>query len=480
MPEERPAERLMGATERGTLWMACADGRSVIERRLDPRHCDHAFRESLAGLKGKRYPRLLPIGAERWSETRYCLEYRLEDEFVELGRSFSGLHWRLRLEILVELCRILPEWGHALVRPYGLNPLSVLVSECAGRRFPWLLACPPVALASAWELRECDRAVLCCVAPEAIRGMPGDSRLADAYALGALAAMALGATPLAGLSDEDAIEIQACGGLLGFDPQALPVESFLSGMRELQDLATLIARHLEFTPAARPSSAEELQACCERALAATEPGPLAAELSLHGRSREALEVIEWGIEAFGESLEQHLLAADLAGQLQDPEAELRHLNRSVELAPGDLDLRARRAGASFTHYLSKPAPHPGDPDEEGDRLLKDFELVKLLPREPGCGNLLQRRAAAVHRHRGDLYSACEQLHEAVVLEPSDLDALYDYASCLRDLGDTAGEQAAARQGFHRAERLALAEMLSGTEAAKWKAKFQALLPQPSR
>jgi tetratricopeptide (TPR) repeat protein len=476
MPEGQSAERLMGATERGALWMSSAGGHTVIERRLDPRLCDHAFRESLEVLKERCYPRLLPIGAERWSGLQYCLEYRLEDEFVELGRSFEPLHWRRRLEVVIELCRILPEWGQALVRPYGLNPLSLLVSECAGRRYPWLLACPPVKIASALDLRECDRAVLCCVAPEVIRGTPGDSRLVDAYSLGALAAMAMGGTPLGDLSDEEALEAQACGGLLCFDARALQVESFLAGMPELKDLATLIARYLEFTPAARPASAEELRDCCKRAVAATEQLPLAMELILQERSREALEVIEWGLATFGESIEEHLLAAELAGQLQDPASAVRHLDRGVELAPGDLGVRARRAEAAFTNYLSKPAPHPGDPDEEGDRLLKDLELVKLLPQEPGCANLPQRRAAAVHRHRGDLYSACEQLHEAVIQEPSDLDALYEYASCLRDVGDAAGERAAALQGCHRAERLALVEILSETEAARWKVKFQALLP----
>ena len=465
-------EELLARTGRGELWRSAA---GTVVRLIEPRFCDAGFRLGLERLRKETYPSVVPVIATGWHGMKFYVEYSVPSNWLALPKYWEGLHWRHRLPFLRQICELVPEWAHASGYPVGINPASVIAVEIAGRWFPWLLACPPVAHASPFDFLECDHPVLACIAPEAIRGVALDGRTQDAYSVGILAWQVLGAgltDPLSGPAER--VEDQACGWMLNHRVEESGIEPFLQPLNEIVALAGLAARYTQLDFVARPKAPSEMALACDAAFAATDPVPLAKQLFQATRSRDALNVVDWGLATFSPSLELYLLGATIAEKLEDFRRTIDYLDGAITLKPKDLGLRFRRCDLRWLVYCHRPAPVPPKPDAEGEALLQDLELCKQLRTVRRTSEPYVRRAIIL-RQSGDLFAAADELYQATELEQSDIAVVYEYAKVLQELKRPELVHAALAEGLQRADLMVKAGMMERSEAQTWRDLFDALL-----
>ncbi|MFQ5675436.1 MAG: tetratricopeptide repeat protein, partial [bacterium] len=361
--------------------------------------------------------------------------------------------------------------------PLGLNGRNIIMVNDVGRWFPWLLPCPPAKYSSPCDLFGADSPVISAIAPEVIRDVYFDDRAQDNYALGTLAIHGLGCKESRqAITDEDRIEAQARGALLNCELKFSEVEAFLHGIEPLKHLIQVVQHYTQISPVARPIESTALKTACTNAFTTTDPVVLALDLVKHSNSHEALKILQWGLKAFGENLKGRLLAASICEKIEELPQALEHLDRAVSLAPRDPDLRWQRCNLRWLLYQKLPPLNAGEPDPQGELLIKDLTLLKsMTERNPTEKNLPYIMAAQVHHRRHDLESAAKELHRAAELEPADMNALYLYGKCLKDLGDHNAVSRIVQIAHNRIDKMIKAEMMEKMEAQKWREKFNALL-----
>lgn len=458
----------VGATDRGTLWRATRENEhDRIVRIVEPRFCDGRFRQALTGLRQRRDDRMLEITGEGWSGGNYHAEYAVPSPWLTLEERLAELpDWRDRGALLDQVCEVLPRWQASPVQPLGLNLRNIVVLEDAGRWDPWLVPCPAMTVGTPCDLFGLDTEIVAALAPEAVRGVQLDGRVQDAYALGTLVAQALGCPParLAADDDEHRVEAQARGALLRSSPEGSGIPGYLHQVPQVLELFRTVRRYRHTEPDARPNDAAVLHAALAEA---TDPIALAGSLRTTDPTR-ALQVLSWVDD---ENTERAALAAGLAAEINaeqgDRDAALRLLDKAVALAPERMDLRRRRTEAAWRVF--EPLPPGTEAGRIGDQLVKDLKLLRRL-REIG-GPTPHLRVAEVHRRRGDLAAAADELHAAVLADPADLSALLAYALCWVDLGDAATTRQTVAEAYRRIDRMEQSQMLTTREAHQWRKRF---------
>jgi hypothetical protein len=483
-------ETMVAATDRGSLWTASREKRGDrIVRIIDPQFCDMNFRQTLRALRERQYPRTLPIVGEGWAGERFYIEYHVDSIWETLESCFEQLHWRTRLDVMRQICEILPQWSNCPARPLGLDGRNLVMVTSAGRWFPWLLPCPPLNLSSPCDLFKSDTYVIASLAPEIIRDVYSDDRLRDAYALGVLAARALGCEESEQAeSIEERIEAQACGALVVCDIRSSSVEDFLRDEPALGELFRVIQHYTQPSPSVRPLVATDLESACANALASTDHVECARERIRRGNPRKGLQMLEWGLTNFGDSVEALMLAVEICRGVEDYAGALRYLERAASalgnqgaFTPDAVealqDIYKQRCDLRWQLYQEMPPRAAGEPDPEGDALLEDLALLKRLSDTSPERNLPHKMSARIYRRRHDLAAAARELYEAASLEPSDMESLFEYGNCLMELGETDSTRMIVEEAHRRLQRMVVSEMMHETEAQRWREKFN-LLSQP--
>ena len=468
-------ESCIAVTGPAALWQASSD---QIVRTIDPRYCDLKFRNALGNLTGRQYARMVRIASDGWSGVQYAVEYDPGSSWELLATHFQRLHWRLRLQVVSDICEAAALWQHGPIHPLSLNLYNIVMIKDAGHWFPWLLPCPPLEYGYPCDLFGANLAVISAIAPEVIRGISFRHRAQDMYALGTLALHALGITENAdAVSDEERIEAQVCGALLPGDLAASEVELFLQEVPALHDLMRVIHQYTYISPDVRPVDEEALAEACARAVATTDPVLLAKEAVSTGYSKEANEILEWGFRYFESSRAGRILAVDICEQLGDYPKALQHLEVAITLDGGwDLDDLLRRVDLRWNYLRSLPVPDPNTPDSEGDLLLQDLDLLKQIP----AGMLSSRNypwllTGHVLRRRGDVLGAIPEYHEAASREQADLNALWLYGEALRDAGYAVEAAQVVAEANSRIGKMYTSQMMGSNEVQVWQQQFAALL-----
>ncbi|ANZ41015.1 hypothetical protein BBK82_38585 [Lentzea guizhouensis] len=246
---------MLGVTDRGSLWRA----HDTVLRVVEPRFCDEAFREALTRLRHRRYPRLLEITGEGWTDGHFYVSYAVTPPWQTLEERLAGpLDWPERVALAADVCRAVELWQASPVHPLGLSLRSIVLMRHAGRWLPWLVPCPPIARPTPRDLFGLDATALAPLAPELIRGTA--TVALDGYALGTLVAQVLG--PATGTyDDEGRVEAQARGVLLSATGTRVPV--FLHHTPQFQAVVRTIERYRHPHPQARPDDAGDLLAALE-------------------------------------------------------------------------------------------------------------------------------------------------------------------------------------------------------------------------
>lgn len=460
----------VGTTDRGSLWRATRRREhDRVVRIVESRFCDERFRLSLQRLRRHR-PRMLDIVGEGWAGSHYYIEYAADSPWHTLEERMRELgHWRDRLMLLGDVCDALAIWSGGPVRPLGMNPRNIIVMRNGGRWYPWLLPCPTVTYQSPQDLFGIDEPVLATLAPEVVRGAEVDGRSQDAYALGTLAALAVGCTGSRfARSGAARVEAQARGVLLPPAVERSQVERYLWAVPEVRGLFTEISRYRHSTQAARPADAGALRAAVAEAV-----DRIGLATTLRGTNpRAALEILARAAASDGPSLASLRLAAEISVDLGDLRAALGHLDTAVELDNDAVEIRRQRCDLrwAFASY------RPGDVnDADLGLLLEDLNWLKSAAPVPMVLSALHVRAARVHLGQGDPARAAQELDAAISLAPSDIDALYLYAQCWVDLGDRANAVQVAEEALRRVDKMAEREMLGETEARQWRERFSVFL-----
>jgi tetratricopeptide (TPR) repeat protein len=484
-------ERAFGATERGTLWRGSRQqSGDRIVRLIDTRLCDGRFKHALSDLRANPQPRTMPIVSDGFAGDQLYVEYVTAGRWETLESYFERKHWRYRLQAVQQICEVFSQWD---IHPVGLHECSIIMVKDANRWFPWLLPCPPLKYSSPYDLCGIHPGVLSSLAPEIVRDIEGDTRVRDSYALGNLALHALGIreSRLA-MTDEERLEAQACGALLSLDLKAVgilqtsEVEAFLHSAEALKRLLFVIRHYLQTTPEARPLSPTELQESCAHVLATTDPLHLATELVQRGSSREALRILEWGRDTFDDDFQNRSLAVEICKKLEDFPLAVQHLDRMVEMVDSKgsgaiqdfqlrLELCQQRCGLAWPSYEALPPLAAGELDPQGDRLLKDLNWLKANDSDSRDTNMPYLRAAMIYRRRQNLTSAAQELFQAAQLEQTDMEALFLYGECLKELGEQEAVAQLHQEAHRRIENMTLAEMIHPAEAQLWRENFDTLL-----
>lgn len=471
-------DQVIGVTERGTLWRATRHSKNDrIVRIIDPRFCDHNFCQSLVNLSNRHYPRMLSIVGHGWAGVHFYIEYLADSPWETLGEHFKRLHWRMRLTVMDQICEIMPQWDNSPVHPLGLNLLNIVMVDTVSHSLPWLLPCPSLKYSSPCDLLGTNSSIISTLAPEVIRGVPYSERAQEVYALGTLTAHAIGCTEVRPMAtDEERVELQACGALLVCDMQASDIEDILFEVESLKYLVQTIRHYTHISHAARPMDASELRTASKLAFGATKPGVLALEYFRRQESRKALAILDWGFKTVGDNLPDRLLAADICEKIEEFAEALKQLDRAVEITPGDLQLRGRRCNLRW-HLYQKLKPLPaGQPDPEGDLLIKDLNWQKQMNMMNFIKDTLPyKRLADIYYRRKDLPNAAQELYEAAELEPADMESIYLYAQCFKDMNKPDEFAQIVREARRRLDRMVKSELMKEEEAQKWHEQFNTLL-----
>jgi tetratricopeptide (TPR) repeat protein len=410
-----------GHTARGTLWRE--DDRVV--RVIDPRLCDEVFRGELARLRSGRHPRTLDVVRDGPAEDGYRIEYALPGRCRSLDEELAArTRWPGRLELLIALCDSVDIWHTSRMSSIGLDPHSVVFTGDGGDPVAWLAPCPPVRLGTPRDLFGVDEGSLAVVAPEVVRGLSPLGPPEDAYALGTLAARALGCGVGPWAGPDGRVEAQARGALIDTDPQRSLAEPFLRRLGRIETLFATIRRYRDPVPDARPAGTRDLRRAITAAL---DVAGLAQDLR-RSDPAAALTVLGWDeARSPDERISRHRLAAEIAAEAGDPETALDHLDRAVELIPAHVQVREERGEQLWRWWCDRAE----DRDRIGPRLLED--LAFLQPRGHRAGAALWWREAVVHRHAKKPRAALRALFEAEKRDAADLMILLESARCWREL-----------------------------------------------
>lgn len=487
-------DHVLGATERGTLWRGTRQRQGDrIVRLIDSQFLKHSFKNALSSLRESPQPRTLPIASAGYAGNQFYIEYVSDGRWVTLESHFELKHWRDRLRSLQQICEAFAQWSKIPTRPLGLNVCNIVMVKDASLWFPWLLPCPAFEYTSPYDLIDIAPLVLLSLAPEIVSDVEGDTRMQDSYALGSLALRALGVNESRrGATKEELLEEQACGVRAALELktagvlQSSAVEPFLHSSGAIERLLLVVRHYLQPAPEARPVGPAELLEACKQAQTATDPLGLAKELLQRGNSREALRVLAWGREKFGDDLQNLLLAVEVCKKIEDFTMAIQHLSRIIDLidqsgsgAIENVQLRfslcQQRCDLCWLVHENLPSLEDGESDPYGEMLLKDMAWLKTEGFKPHNRNEHARRAAMIYRRRGDLPNASQRFYEAVDLEPSDLTALYLYGECLKDLGAQEEVEQLVQEAHRRIEKMTAAEFISPSESQLWLEKFDMLL-----
>jgi hypothetical protein len=445
------------------------NGGERIIRFVDQRLIDGQFRQALAVIRQRERARMAPIVDHAHLGSQYYLEYQVGAGCLTLEERLGALpHWSDRLAIVQQVCAVLPEWLECPIRPLGLTLRDVIMRPTGDGWYPWLLPCPPVRYRSPAGLLDVDRDILATLAPEVVRGTQIDHVGQDAYALGTLAAQAAGCRP-AGPTGDDAVTDQARNALLptGIGQSAVP--DHLGSAAPVRHFFGAVRRYRDADPDARPPDATDLA----MALPAMTDVVALAQARLPAEPAQALEVLSGLRPEDGEPYRRGtVLAADLRLRLGDPAQARQMLDGVLERFPGHLPALRLRADALWQLV-------GGDADAEPDdldclQLVADLDALKG-DREAGAGPFL--RAAALHRRRGRLADAAEELYRAAEADPGDLDVLRLYGEVLRDLGGSARDtlRAVVELARKRIDQRVRVGLITEEGGTRWHAKFTRLL-----
>ncbi|MFC3897708.1 hypothetical protein ACFOWZ_40085 [Lentzea rhizosphaerae] len=431
-------QAMVGITDRGSLWRA----HDTVLRVVEPRFCDETFREALTRLRQRRYPRTLEITGEGWTGGHFYVSYAVTPPWQTLEeRLASPLEWPERVALAADLCRALDHWRSSPVHPLGLTLRTVVLCRHAGRWLPWLVPCPPVARQTPRDLFGLDATALAPLAPELIRGTTAAAL--DSYALGTLVAQVLGPVT-AQHDDEGRVEAQARGVLLSSTGTHIP--SFLHSTPQFQAVVRAVDRCRHPHPQARPGSPDDLLAALE------------GLLDLHGLAEALLpdRVVEM-LRAMGDDPRVVPIAEQISATA-DPVHALLCLDLAVPIAADNLRLRQARASLRWQlgRYTGELLDDLAQLARHGDR---DERLTAL------------KRSAEVHLSHGNPAEAAKDLYAANQLAPGDLDVLWSYLQCWRELGQTAEAGQTRAEALRRIGRMEAAQMLTTKEADGWRSRF---------
>ncbi|MCY1139634.1 hypothetical protein OWR29_16665 [Actinoplanes sp. Pm04-4] len=455
-----PETARLGNSSRGSLRRE--DDRLV--RVLDPRQCDERFRTALAEIRGREWPDTLPILTHGPAGDGYRIEYAA-DGILTLAEAFEAVtHWSGRLILVADVCEAVDVWHRGRAAGLGLDAHTVVVKSGSGGIR--LAPCPPVRPASPLDLSDVDPGALAAVAPEAVRGLPAHQRAEDVYALGTLAALALGIRPEASGDGPGRVERQARGVLLKVSATATVVEPFLHTSQRLEALLTTIRRCRNDSVDARPTDGAGLRRAL---LAMADLTGLAEEVWLAGDPAGARSVLS----RTGPGFRSDWLAARIATAEGDGATAFEQYRRAVETAPTQYRLRQQRFDDMWALWQAAADPPP----EWARALLDDLAFLRPFGELPPAE--LWLREAEVHERAGTdgLYRAARALYEATIREPDSFAVLLRYARCQRRISEVEGRADAAevdkiRQVVSkRLDTMLRIKAISREEAQRWRTQF---------
>jgi tetratricopeptide (TPR) repeat protein len=414
---------------------------------------------------------------------------------------FAQSHWLKQLHFVHDITVIYDDWRRQVSPPVGLHGGRVVACYLNGQWMAHLAACPQIPLTSPYDITPASAEVLAAMAPERLRGVAVSGAMEDVYAAGVLVLQAMGIHCYkAGSNKEAHIEANARAALPSWNLDRSDVEKTLwqiSHVKKcLAELGLVICRCVTFSPDARATSLQELQAALSRLLALEDAAAFAQMLDDCMRPAEALQFLEWAVAkqpaAFGEEHRIRLLAADLCNRLSKPAQELQHLERLLQIVPNRYNLEHRRMELRCDNYLMKTSHINTGADPEADWLLA--ELKRLRPPNPSQLDSEDRhklkedhmRAAMICGRVGDLYQRAQELWSITDLDWADIEALFLYGLSLRDLEAEArinqqyrGEvsetmNALLREVDRRLKRLQEAGIIVDNEVKAWTERFQSL------
>jgi hypothetical protein len=425
---------MTGRTARGELTRS---GDRLV-RVLDPRLCDERFRTALAELRGGQPPDTLPIVADGPAHDGYHIEYAAPAAYRTLGEAYAEAgHWSRRLVLAARVCEAMDGWYHGRIATLGLDPHTVLIVEEDGGSRARLAPCPPVRAATPRELFGLDLPALAALAPELVRGTAPHQRAEDAYALGTLAALALGCRAhRPGDGPAERVERQARDALLSVGVDG--VEPALRAADRLDTLVRTIRLYRNRAADARPTDAAELR---QALLAAADLVALARELWTDGRPEaglEALDLAEPGLAV-------HWLAGRINADTGRGAASFDRYAEAVRIAPTQFQLRQERLDDLWRLWShDRDAPH-----EWADAMLDDLAWMQKFTSPRATPELWHREADVRERLGDDLYALASTLHKLVEQDNGGVELLYRYGSVLRRLHADDGAESVKGMGRHR-------------------------------
>ena len=368
-PAQLRAARALVGWSRETLAEKAGVGRCLV-RLLDRRFADKAFRSSLEDLRMEMArhpaPRVLPIADHDFCGDHYYIEYRLDwARTKSVPEYFAQVPWLKRLRFVQEILTIYDDWRQRVAPPVGLHGGRVVACYLNSHWMAHLAPCPPISLASPYDLAQANPDVLSALAPERLRRASVLGVMEDVYAVAVLALQALGVRTVAENCDKEVlIEVQARALLPSWDLGHSAIEKTLWHISLakgcLLELSQMVRRCTAFSPDARPGGLQEFHHVLDLVLAFEDAAKFAKVLDNQLRPEEALLFLEWALAcqpvAFGEEHHMRLLAADLCSRLGKPAQELNHLERLLRLR-----LRGSVVGHALRIVATPAAPPDGAP-----------------------------------------------------------------------------------------------------------------------
>lgn len=469
-PDGLTLEAEVGQTDRGTLWRATRDrpGDRAV-RFVDPRFCDERFRDGLHRLRQQRNPYAAEIVGVGWSGARYHVEYAVEPPWWTLGELLdAAAGWRERCALVERLCEALVRAQGDQPAPLGVGAHNVVVTEPPSTAPPRTLPCPALTLSAPSDLFGLDAPVLAAIAPETVRGIPLNSRAHDRYALGTLAAAAIGCRPSRlTVDDGERVEAQARGALLTVSDARSAIEPFLRETPQVRALFDTIGRYRHPVPAARPIGVGDLRSALA---AATDLKGLAATLRASD-PEAAVRVLSWVDSGDpGHALDCWWFAAQICLEQGDLGGALAYHDKAVASVPHHVEARRKRAEVLWRLLIA--TPEEAGPGRAAD-LAADLEFV--VSRATGGFTELLSNVADAYGRLGRDEAEARARQQAADSDPADLGLLLAHGRCRARLGQRDAVIEVVRLATRRIRTMTAAGIFSEQGGREWQAAFDALL-----
>lgn len=423
----------IGTTDRGELWWGhrrVAGDRLL--RFLDPYRCDERFRASLARLRQCAAPGMLRVASAGWVGVHYCVEYEVDaPPLLTLDEVFGGSRrWWQNLAVVRRVRDAVPRWRVGPVHPLGLSTKSLLVAGGDHPSAPRLAACPPIE-SPPDELIGVDLDVLAARSPESVRGVAVDPTASDIYALGTLAAQAIGWSVRSTRPADCPVTIQARGALLALEPDLSLVGAVFGETTAIRQLVRAIRQCRHTSPDARHPGDDRL-------------GAVLADVS-----------------------DPEALANALPSDFDEGLLDLGAIDAALEIAPAHIGLRWCRCRARL-HALRTSPPGP-DIRERAEDLLRELDIVRALDASLGTRPWLL--ASEVRERTGDLDGLARELRHVVTVDGADLASRLTLLRCCISTSDREEEDAIRREAHGRIDDLQASSSLTTEEATQWRSRF---------